>query len=196
MGAIISKLIDQLNSSVFTLLGLLAVAFWALYKLGGMTKTFHFFENKNKDLDANVEGIKTSLASIKATTDLLYQAHLSTIQSHSPLSLTPIGTGISHDLKMEEKVGIHWPEMKEQIEKRNPLNPYDIQSVSMEIAKTFFETLFTETERNEIKLYAYQKGKNLLEIIPIIGIIVRDRFLKEKGIPTEAIDLHTPKTNN
>ncbi len=180
MEAIFSRLLEQLNSSVFTLLAILAIAFWVLYKLGGIVATFTSFKDKHKDLDGHIGGMKETLASIKATTDLLYQAHLSTIQSHSPVSLTDIGKTISDDLHIDEKITKHWNRIAAAIEERNPSNPYDIQTVSMDIARDCFDVIFSEAERNEIKSYAYEKGKNLLEILPIIGILVRDRFLKEK----------------
>jgi hypothetical protein len=192
MPSIILKLIEQLNGAVFVLVAILAIAFWSMYKLGGIIKTFNFFEKKNENFDKAIDEMKTNIFSIKATTDLLYQSHLSTIQSHSPISLTPKGITISSELKMEEKVINHWDEIKNEIDKKSPSNPYDIQTISMELAKNCFEHVFNEKEKMEVKSYAYKTGANLLELLPIIGIIVRDKYLKEKGISTEDIDAHAP----
>jgi hypothetical protein len=196
MEAILMKLLEQLNSAVFALIAILIIAFWMVYKFGGITKTFGDFKEKNKELDANIGGIKDTLATIKATTDLLYQAHISTIQSHSPISLSPLGRTYSSDLDMAKKVAKHWDEIKKEIEKKSPNNPYDVQTVTMEISRQCFDTSFSEEEKSEIKLYAYQKGVNLLQIIPIIGIIIRDKYLQEKGISVDQIDQHDPKRNN
>ncbi len=48
MTEIILKLIEQLNSSVFMLFGLLLVAFCAIFKIGGMASKFKNFE-KDRD---------------------------------------------------------------------------------------------------------------------------------------------------
>jgi hypothetical protein len=194
MTSVLLELLKHLNSAVFILVCILAAAFWAIYKLGGITKTFSFFEKKNDNFDKSIDEIKTNLSSIKATTDLLYQSHLSTIQSHSPLSLTAKGIEISNKLKMEDKVAIHWEEIKNEIDQKSPSNPYDIQIVSMELARNCFNHIFTESEKKEIKMYAYQVGVNLLEILPIIGIIVRDKYLLEKGISVSEIDTNMVQT--
>lgn len=193
MEAIILKLIDQLNSSVFTLLAILAAAFWAIYKLGGINKMFGDFKDKNKELDSNIGGIKDVLATIKATTDLLYQAHIQTIKSNSPISLSPIGVTYSAELKIENKVTNHWIEIKQEIGKKSPSNPYDVQVVAMEISRNCFEALFSDEEKNQIKLYAYKNGINLLQILPIIGVIIRDKYLQEKGISIDQIDQHSAR---
>lgn len=192
MELIFLKLIEQLNGAVFILVAILLIAFWAIYKLGGIIKTFNFFEKKNENFDKSIDEIKSNIFSIKATTDLLYQNHLSTIQNHSPLSLTSRGEKFSTELQMEQKVSNHWNEIKNEIDKKSPSNPYDIQTVSMELAKNCFEHIFSEQEKAEIKAYAYKIGVNLLEILPIIGILARDKYLIEKGISVEDIDAHDP----
>lgn len=194
MQEIFLKLIEQLNGSVFTLLALLFVAFWAIFKIGRIVETFGMFKDKNTDLDKHVSTMKDSLSAIKATTDLLYQAHLSTVKSHSPLSLTEKGFEISQFLKLEEVVSSHWALIEKYISKKNPVNPYDIQVVTMDIAPKIFEKLFSDSERNAIKEYAYNTGVNLLEIYPIIGIISRDRFLVENGFSVSEVDKHAPKS--
>jgi hypothetical protein len=187
------KLIEQLNSSVITLILILAVAFWAVYKLGGIVNEFSGFKEKNSTIDGSIGGIKDSLATIKATTDLLYQAHLTTVKSHSPISLTQKGIDIAKTLVIEQKVANHWDVIRNEIEKRNPSNPYDIQMISMEISRKCFEKVFSLEEQEELKLYAYKSGINLLEIFPIVGVIIRDKFLEYKGIPVDEIDVHKPK---
>jgi hypothetical protein len=195
MEAVLTKLITDLNGSVFVLIVILGVVFWAMYKIGGMTTMFSGFKEKNNALDKNVETIKDSLANIKATTDLLYQSHLTTIKSHSPVSLTEKGLKISTQLKIEDKVSVHWDKISKFIDKKSPVNPYDIQIVSMEVSRECFDRIFSIEEQSEIKSFAYKTGINLLEIFPIIGVIVRDRFLTEKGISVDEIDVHDPNKN-
>jgi hypothetical protein len=194
MEAIFLKLIDQLNSAVVVLVIVLFIAFWATFKMGSIISLFNSFKEKNKEFDTGIGFIKDNLATIKATTDLLYQAHLSTVKSHSPISLTEIGTNISSALRIEDKVTNHWEVIREEIEKKSPASPYDIQNMALELSRHCFDFIFNDAEKIEIKNYAYSTGINILEIYPIIGVIVRDRYLKEKNIPVTAVDDHISKT--
>lgn len=192
MEAIFLKLIEQLNSAVMILILILVIAFWAVYKISSIVTLFGGFKEERRETKEDIREMRKDLSKISGTVDLLYQKYLPTVQSQSPLSLTPKGKEISAALKIEEKVSNHWDVIKEKTERKSPSNPYDIQSVAMELARDCFDIIFSEQEKDEIKLYAYQKGVNLLEIVPIIGVLVRDKYLKEKGITAEEIDRHSP----
>ncbi len=58
----------------------------------------------------------------------------------------------------------------------------------MDVVRNCFTTLFSQAEQEEIKLFAFKKGIDLLQIFPIIGVLVRDKYLKEQGIAIEEID--------
>lgn len=189
---ILIKLMEQLNGAVFVLVAILLIAFWAVYKIGTITTLFGGYKEERKELKDDIRQIKNEVAKITATTDLLYQTHLSTVQSHSPLSLTQKGKDISSELSIENKIIVNWEKIKNKIEEKSPSNPYDIQTVTMDMARNCFSEIFSEADRNEIKTYAYKIGMNLLEIIPIIGILIRDHYLKEKNIPVAEIDKHVP----
>lgn len=197
MEAIFLKLVEQLNSSVFVLLACLLIIVWIVYKAGNISANFGEIKNKNKKFDDDIDTIKTDVASIRATTQLLYQSYLSTVKSQSPLSLTEKGDKISNELSLDQLVDEHWDSIYEQFTK-NPLitNPYDIQTHSLAIAQDCFEKIFTDNEKNKIKTYAYEIGINLLEIIPIIGVEIRDRVLKLRGFNLKEIDKHDPRKNN
>lgn len=184
MDTLFLALIGQLNSAVFTLLLILAVAFFIVWKLSDLFSQFRHQKEKNAKLDTNLDSIKDSVASIRATTELLYQAHLSTIKSQSPLSLTDVGITIAKDLDMQEKINRHWEKLKPLFEGKKLENPYDVQTIALQFAPSCFEQVFSEDEKSQIKLYAYRNGKNLLEILPIIGILIRDKYITENHIST------------
>ncbi len=192
MEAIFLALIQQLNGAVFILVLILLVVFWLTYKSGGWVKSYNDFEGKSEKFDNKIDLIKESIFKVQATTDLLYQAHLSTVKAHSPISLTDKGKKIATDISAELKVNNHWEDIKREVDRKNPANPYDIQTVSMDIARNCFERIFTAQEQSEIKNYAYGIGMNLLEIYPILGVIIRDRVFKEGNIKPEEVDKHTP----
>ena len=192
METIFIELTKQLNSSVFILITLLLLSFCVVYKAGKIVGSFKIFETKNNKIDDAIHEIKDSLSKVKAITELLYQTHLSTVKNHSPTSLTLKGEEISKTISAESKINSYWISIRNELKKSHLINPYDIQVTALNIAQYCFENFFSEQERNEIKTYAFQMGINLLEIYPIIGIIIRDIYLKEQNISLEDIDKHKP----
>jgi len=192
MEAVLLALIAQLNGAVFILVCIFLIIAYGLYRAGGIVTMFNAFRTKSEKIDDKLDTMTSSLADIRATTNLLYQAHVTTVKAASPIKLTSIGLEISKALNIPMMVDGHWDVIKSEIEKRNPQNPYDIQSVAMSIARRCFEHIFSEAEQNAIKTYAFGRGMNLLEIFPIIAIEIRDRVLKERGIPLEDVDKHDP----
>jgi len=191
MEAIFIELMKQLNSSVFVLIAVLLVIFVLLFKAGRMTEYFKSLKEKDIKYDDTIDKIKESLAKIQATTDLLYQSHLSTVQSRSPLNLTVKGEKVARDLSLDQKINEYWEKIYNIIQKKDDLdNPYDIQVVSMDTAKYCFENILSEKEQKEIKLYAFKIGMNLLEIYPIVGILIRNKLLTLKGFSLENIKKH------
>lgn len=192
MEAIFLKLIEQLNSSVFTLVSILVLVFIGIYKIGGVVTYFEEIKVKNEKFDAAIDNIKESISEVKATTKLLYEVHLQTVKGRSPLSLTSLGEEISTKVSVKEKISNHWTDIKAKMGKRNPNNPYDIQVVSLDIAQDCFDSLFNEDEKEQIKSLAYEKGLNLREIYPIIGIEIRNKYFEERKIKTKEVDEHHP----
>ena len=192
MTQLLLKLIDQLNGAVFVLVVILLLALWFCYKIGGIVKTFSGIEKRNDRFDENLDNIKEGLFSVKATVELLYKKELSTMQTKSPVSLSPKGEEVSEKINAVQKIANHWPEIKNLVGVDNILNPYDIQTIVMDKAQKCFDGLFTEQEKSEIKLYAFNVGMNLMEIYPVLGIIIRDKLLREKGINVNDIDKHDP----
>ena len=192
MEGIVLALIQQLNGAVFVLVCVFLIVAFLLYKAGGIVTMFGDFRSKNQKIDDKLDGMHASLSEIKATTNLLYQAHLRTIGAASPIKLTSLGQEISDTLAVPAKVNGHWEAISAEIARKNPQNPYDIQSVALAIARNCFENIFTEEERNEAKTVAFNKGMNLLEIYAIIGIEIRNRVMEEKGLPLDEIDRHDP----
>ena len=182
METVFIELIKQLNGSVFTLIAVLFVVFWLIYKAGEITGSFRGFTKKNDKIDSSIDMIKDSINKVQATTDLLYQAHLSTVKAHSPLALSSKGQEVATYINLDQKVDKHWKDIEKEFCRVNvKSNPYDIQITALNIAEDCFDKIFDEVERDQIKTYAYKIGMNLLEIYPIIGIKIRDRILADKA---------------
>jgi uncharacterized protein YoxC len=189
-------LVHQLNGAVFTLIIFVILVIVLTYKAGGITTSFDGFKKNNETIDNKIDGIKTTLAEIKATTNLLYEAHLRTVRTASPPKLTPLGEEVASLIAVKAKVDAHWSEIAAKVEAKKPSNPYDIQTVAMEIAKGCFETIFTPEERNQVKTVAFEKGLNLLEIYPIVGVTIRDKVLEERRMSLEDVERHDPSQSD
>ena len=187
------KIADQLNGSIVVLMLILIIAFLAIFKLGKVISQYDGFCKKQDKFDNSIDVIKEDIHSIKARVDIIYNRHLDTVKAHSSISITEIGKEISSANKLENLVTKYWEKISEKIKEKNPSNPYDIQTVSMNLASEIFEDIFEDEEKTVIKKYAFDSGRNLLEIYPIIGVIVRDRYLKEVGASLDEVDKHDPK---
>ncbi len=186
------KLVEQLNGAVFVLVVILIVAFWATYKLSGIISLFGGFKEERTDLKLDIKTIKNDLSNVSATVKLLYD--IRTIQTNSPISLSELGQTISSDLFLSTKVDNYWDQIKPIIASKNPSNPYDVQTIALDNAKLFFDKFFDANEKDVLKTYAYQKGLNVLQIYPIIGVHTRDRYLREEGMKVDDIDTYAPPT--
>ena len=69
MVSIFHRLIDQLNSSVFVLLGILACTGWMLYKIGKWTAIFKHHDEKI----VKIEGLAEKVVVMGTKVDLIYQ---------------------------------------------------------------------------------------------------------------------------
>ena len=100
MAQVCLALIEKLNSSVFTLLVILFIAFWAIYRLGLLIAKFTAQDNqinKLSDLAEKVVALTTKV-------DLIYD-HTNPkklYQSSSPLALTDLGRTISDAIRADE----------------------------------------------------------------------------------------------
>lgn len=192
MPDLLLKLAEQLNSSVFVLLVILVVAFWATFKLAKVISQHENFCKKQDNFDGTIDTIKEDIHAIKAKVDIIYNRNLDTVQAHSPISISDTGQKIASALKLEDLVVQYWDKISEVIKQKNPSNPYDIQVVAMALASDVFEDFFSEEEKVRIKKYAFDNGRNLLEIYPIIGVLMRDKYLNDMGISVDEIDKHDP----
>ncbi|MFW9882589.1 MAG: hypothetical protein ACFFG0_56730 [Candidatus Thorarchaeota archaeon] len=184
MKDIILILIEQLNSSVIILLIILITIGWLLYKGGSLVTKFGVFDNEIKDIKKDVRDIKDNVSGIDATVKLLYQAYLGTVKTKSPLHISPKGDKIVKDLSLSNKVDKYWDQIYKLLSVNSLNNPYDVQIASLEISQNKIKDILTENEINEIKIYAFNNGLNLLEIYPVIGVLIRDKALKEIGFKT------------
>jgi hypothetical protein len=187
---VFSKLIDQLNSSVFILLALIALSGWILYRGGRWTERF---ASHGEKLDG-IAPLTEKVTRLEAKVDLIYQ-HVNpnrAVQAYSPISLTDVGRDISAKIKAPSILERCYPSLKNHPEIISAKNAYDIQMACMRIARAEFEKCLNEDELVAVKLEAYNRGNLLEDVLAVFGVLLRNRVLEEKGIPVSEVDRHQP----
>lgn len=190
MELIITKLIDQLNSSVFVLLAILACTGWALYKIGCWTAIFKHQDDKINKLEA----LSEKIIELKTKVELIYNNTnpRRTVAAYSPISLTDIGKEIADKIKANIVLEKYISKLASEVEAEKPKNAYDIQMASMKVAKEKMITLLSEDELSVVKQEAYNRGIIVEDIMSVFGVLLRNHVLNQKGLPISDVDKHTP----
>lgn len=135
--------------------------------------------------------IKEDLAYIKGA--FLSKIEDPFMKKQSPISLTEKGEALSEELLMREIVDNNWDKIHSDLEENLiDKNPYDIQEYCLETAGFKSDRFFTEKDIVRFKTKAFQKGLNVVLLYRIAGILIRDKYLTEKGINIKDIDNHDP----
>lgn len=188
MDAIISRLIANINSSVFVLIVILVVAFYLVYMAGKFKEKFFHHEKKLN----NIELYSEKIIELKTKVDLIYQNTNPNklVAAHSPISLTTIGEEVSKKINAEKILRSHLKTLIHEVEKETPRNAYDIQIVSMNVAKEKLLPLLNESELNAIKDEAFARGLLVEDVMSIFGVLLRNSVLHQKNIPIADVDKH------
>lgn len=179
-------LIGQLNSSVLVLLLILVAVGISLYKIGKWTAQIGQINEQVKEVGNN----KDRLVKLEGKVDLIYLNTMRTplIQSHSPMSLTQIGNDVASSIDATQILNKYYPDLKKMVEGETPKTAYDIQEVSMKVARESMEALLNETELVGIKDEAFKRGLLVEDIMSVFGILLRNRILEDKKIPIAEVD--------
>lgn len=192
MDAVLTKLIEQLNTSVFVLLVILGAAFYSIYRIGKWTEKFSAHDEKIKSVD----GIAEKIIVLTTKIDLIYQNTnpRALVAAHSPISLTPIGKEIADKIGADRIFESHLSPLVSAVDTESPKNAYDIQVVSMKVAKEKMLSLLNEKDLTIIKDEAFTKGILVEDVMSVFGVLLRNKILSNKGIPIVEVDIHDPAT--
>ena len=190
MESIALALIAQLNSSIVILFLILIIVCVLLFKLGYWT---HKFNNHYKRVE-KIEGLAEKVISISTKIDLIYQnvSPNSPLKSFSPISLTPVGKGITERIGADIILKKYEQKLVHEVERLKPNNAYDIQKISLDVAKTKMNKLLNEEELITIKTEAFNLGILEEDVMGIFGILLRNHILEQRNIPIADVDKHAP----
>ena len=106
-------------------------------------------------------------------------------EAKSPRRLTRKGKSIAKKIHANELLARYG----DQFDVSGVENAYDIQQMAKKWADDRLPDLMEESDLNRIKDIAFQNGLQLSIILrTVIGLLLRDRILEQKGIPLTQID--------
>ena len=194
MNEIFLKIIEQLNSSVIILLLIIIWAFIVVFKVWKLTEKFFWYDSKHKNAESKLDDISSKIHDISAKVNIVYENYSLTVKRQSPVSLTSIWEKISSDLSIKDIINKYWIDIEKYLNKKNLKNAYDIQVSSMDLTDIFFEKNFSEDDKSNIKNYAFKNWYNLIQIFPILSVIIRDKYLRQRWFELSEVDKHDPKS--
>ena len=107
---------------------------------------------------------------------------------NSPVNLTAYGNAVLNNSGGKDFIDNNYPEIKKRVEAENTQTSYDIQEASRKAV----EDLQNDVRINNIKDFLFKEGMEWADIVEVLGIYLRDKILKEKGIDPKDIDIHDP----
>ena len=113
--------------------------------------------------------------------------NLSSVRSNSPISLTPLGEEISDKINAKQLAEKYFKNVVPDSNSRK-LNAFQIQTISMDFAKSRLIPLLSREEKNLVEIEAFQRGMILHGVLEVIGVHLRDIWLKSEGIDISQID--------
>ena len=146
-------------------------------------------------IETQMDSMKVDIFELKGNVNILLGASKIGVimQSHSPVSLTEKGEQVAGEFNARARVHTNWPAILRHLEQNlHTKNAYDIQQYCMEKVAVLPHLFLTAEDIDAIKTVAYQKGDTFFLYCKILGIIIRDRYLQEKGIAVTEIDEHDP----
>ena len=206
MKDVVSSIIAQ-GGVAGVVVGLLWLAAWVYGKVkdvmhdhadlkrenGALTKTFSARCDK---LEHDLYHIKEDVSYVKGMLNLIIDrsGKDDLLQAHSPLSLTEKGRKTAEEMGAERIIATNWesrilPKMNAELPGKNP---YDIQQYCLERVPVAPESFFSAEDLDAIKLYAFRKGLPLFSCLKVVGVMIRDAYLRAKNIAVEDIDKHAP----
>lgn len=212
MDALLLKLAEELNSSVFVLLGLLFFCFFLCWQACAFLTTWRIHRAETLQKQTEAEEVKRKVIGLDATVgkavdfgdrivrietklDLIYNVvnPNAMTRSQSPIALTDKGRETAQGLNAAELLAAHYPRLQQTVTEAAPQNAYDIQQAAFKAAREQLPGLLSSADINKLKDTAFANGVLFEDILSIFGVLLRDRLLDERNIPTTDIDLHAPR---
>jgi hypothetical protein len=195
-------------ASVFSLF---ALAFWLVHWITKKTteirtsqekiessidNVYKRIDNRVDKIEGHIDDMRRDIAFLKAVVDVSqFNSKQTVTQRKSPISLTETGHKIAEELKVEDMLGRNWDKIFDNLEANiNDKNAYDIQQYCIETATIDLGAFIAKSDVDTVKQTAYKEGRPFAFYAPVFGILIRDKYLKQKGVDISEVDRHNPVT--
>lgn len=172
------------GSLAISVLGTLLTAF---FYLGSYKEKVNHLEKESESNKKCLQEVRDKV--ISCETSLKERGPLT--KRESPVSLTERGAKFLTESGGKKFIDEYYIALRAKVEGRGPKTSYDIQEESRNVLKEESE----DENFSPLKEYLFKEGLELSDLITVMGIYLRDRILKDKGIDLKDIDEHTPKEN-
>ncbi len=199
---LIKEILKSPAGSFASVFAFIVFAFWLCH---WVTKYLTRISTNHSHLTESLAGatgaideIRRDLAYIKGSIDIMQrQTSDGYTQRNSPISLTEKGREEVSRNNLDMLVDRNWDTIYRLMEKEvESKNPYDIQRYCLETAATEPGKLFADSDVALIKALAFKNGLALMTYTNILGVLIRDKYFKQKGIDIEDVDKHDPHLKN
>ncbi|MGU9977557.1 MAG: hypothetical protein ACNYNY_02585 [Candidatus Oxydemutatoraceae bacterium WSBS_2016_MAG_OTU14] len=189
MTLLLTKIIEQLNASVFVLITILLVSFWGVYKISRLVEKWQSKEAELKDLRKDWNN---DIPYIKERVDMLFQHFInnSAVKTSSSASLSKTGENTVKAINAEGILDKNKEHLKKLINKSSPSNVYDLQQICFRVVEEQIHNLLDARELEMAKVQALKYGIPLGNALSVVAVLLRDRLIKEYGWTDPDIDKH------
>jgi len=180
--------------------GLLALSWWLVHSITKFITEYSIKQGLfNKQMDkteSDIAQIKEDIAFLKGSFGAAIEIKDTLVKKKSPISLTDLGLQLVAEHNLDGIIVDNWLKINTAIQNLKTNNPYDIQEFCLESAFVRANIFFSDKDIDRLKRISYQTGAPLFSIARVMGILIRDRYLKENGIDIGEIDQHAPRPDN
>lgn len=170
---------------------------WVTKKVTEINAEHSGFSKTVDKMETTINDIRKDLSYVKGSIDVIKAGNTGALlRSKSPISLTDEGNAVSKEIGAEAIIARNWDGIFSILEKFvGNTNAYDIQQYCMENVSVDPERFFDAEGLTVLKNYAYNQGNPLQLYTRMMGVLIRDKYMKIKGIAMAEIDKHDPNTN-
>ncbi len=177
--------------------GLMGLGFWLTYWITKRVTEINSSHSEiKKNLDQQngyIDEIRKDISYLKGSFETMRKERTPLTQSHSPISLTDEGKKVAKEIDADKLIKVNWDKIRRELDENiKEQNAYDIQQYCIETTSVEPEKMFDKDSLNKLKDFAYLKGDPLQSYLRMLGVLIRDIYMKEKGISLVEIDKHDP----
>lgn len=167
--------------------------YWVTKSVTKINAEHGHFNESVKKMDTNIDDIRKDLSYLKGSIDIIRSGANPLTQSNSPITLTKKGEEIAEEINANEIIAQNWDKIYSNLESEIcDKNAYDIQEYCIETASVEPELFFDKVTLSKLKTFAYNQGRPLQYYSGMLGVLIRDKYLKIKKIDVSEIDQHDP----